>query len=155
MTTNPFERLLVDLAAGDVDYVTVGGIACAFNGHVRTTQDVDILVSADPANLERLLRVLVDFGDGHARELSPADFPVEPGAVRIVEDFPLDVFTLLAGQTYEDFEPYIRWWSEGQVPIPYLDARGLVVVKSESVRPRDKMDVLALRQLLDDSKDTG
>ena len=64
------------------------------------------------------------------------------------------MFTLLAGQTYEDFEPHIRWWSEGQVPIPYLDAKGLVLVKSESLRPRDKMDVLALRQLLADVKDT-
>ena len=150
MTTNPFERLLADLAAGDVEYVTVGGIACAFNGHIRTTQDVDILVSADPDNVARMLQVLVGFGEGHARELTPADFPLEPGAIRIVEDFPLDVYTLLAGQPYGYFEPYICWWREGEIPIPYLDARGLVLIKSDSVRPRDKMDVLALRQLLDE-----
>jgi len=42
---NPFEKLLVALAEAEVRFVTVGGMACAFNGYVRATQDVDILIS--------------------------------------------------------------------------------------------------------------
>jgi hypothetical protein len=93
---SPFEKLLADLVKSDVRYVTVGGIACAFVGHVRATQDVDILVSPEPDNIRRLLKALESFGQGHARELDVKDFTVEPGAIRIVEDFPLDVFTIMA-----------------------------------------------------------
>lgn len=148
MTMSPFEKLLVDLARADVQYVTVGGVACVFNGHVRTTQDVDILVSADPDNVRRLLDALADFGQGYARELSAADFPLEAGAVRVVEEFPLDIFTLMAGLRYEDLTKRIRHWDGSSPPIPYLDAAGLIRLKGDSVRERDQMDVLALRQLL-------
>jgi hypothetical protein len=144
---SPFERLLVELVRGDVQFLTVGGIACAFNGHVRATQDVDILVSAAPDNLERLLEVLRGFGEGHARELSPADFPVEPGAVRIIEEFPLDVFTLLSGLRYEDLLEHRRLWRSDEVEIPFVDVEGLLRIKGVSLRERDRMDVLALRDL--------
>jgi hypothetical protein len=139
---------LVSLAQGDVKFVTVGGVACAFNGHVRATQDVDILVSATPENVERLLEVLRGFGEGHARELTMEDFPVEPGAVRIIEDFPLDVFTLMAGLRYEDLVEHVRWWRADGESIPFLDVAGLLRIKGESLRERDRMDVIVLRGLL-------
>ncbi len=144
---SPFEKLLVDLVAADIRYVTIGEIACVFNGHVRTTMDVDILVSADTLNLERLLDALTLFGEGYARELTLDDFPLEPGAVRVVEDFPLDIFTLMAGLTYEDLKHHVRYWEDSSPPIPYLDAAGLILLKGDSVRERDRMDVIALRQL--------
>jgi len=141
---SPFERLLADLSEGGVLFVTVGGVACAFNGHVRATQDVDILVDTNPDNLELMLKVLVRFGEGHAEELGVEDFPLEPGAVRIVEDFPLDIFTQLVGMSYKDIENHIRWWRGGEVPIPFLDAAGLILLKRGSVRERDRIDVEVL-----------
>ena len=150
---NPFEELLVSLVDGDVRFVTVGGLACAFNGHVRATQDVDILVSADRQNLERLLAVLGRFGEGHANELTPDDFPVELGAVRIHEAFPLDVFTLMMDLTYEDLLPHVRVHSLSNRDVPYLDARGLIRLKAPSARERDRFDVLALQELTEREAD--
>jgi len=145
---SPFEKLLADLVKADVRYVTVGGIACAFAGHVRATQDVDILVSPELDNIRRLLKGLESFGQGHARELDAKDFTVEPGEIRIVEDFPLDVFTIMAEKTYGDLEKYVRWWEGGDVRIPYLDASGLIILKSGSPRPRDQQDVAVLQEIL-------
>jgi hypothetical protein len=145
---SPFEKLLDDLVKGDVRYVTVGGIACAFAGHVRATQDVDILVSPEPENIRRLLDALEHFGEGHARKLDVSDFSVQPGAIRIVEDFPLDVFTVMAEKTYDDMQSHIKWWQREGVKIPYLDARGLILLKSDSPRPRDQQDVAALQNIL-------
>lgn len=54
----PFEKRLAALVIGQVDFVTIGGVACALNGFVRTTDDVDILVASDRANVERLLAAL-------------------------------------------------------------------------------------------------
>jgi hypothetical protein len=144
---NPFEKLLVDLAAANVRFVTVGGVACALNGYVRATQDVDILVSAVPANLARMLDVLKGFGDGHAAELTVADFPVEPGAIRIIEEFPLDIFTVMMDYRFEDLANHVRWFRSGATEIPFLDAAGLVLLKGGSHRPQDRIDVDVLMRL--------
>jgi predicted nucleotidyltransferase len=53
------EALLRRLAQADVDFVVVGGVAVAFQGYGRATQDLDITYATDEANLERLGDVLV------------------------------------------------------------------------------------------------
>lgn len=146
---NAFEKLLVGLVDARVEFITVGGIAVALNGFVRATEDVDILVRRTPRNIERLLNALGEFGEGHARELSPADFTDEEGAIRVIEDFPLDIFTRMGGRRYEDLLPYVRLHLVDQHTIPYLDAAGLTLLKGESLRPKDKQDVIALRELTD------
>lgn len=145
---SPFEELLVDLARAEVHYVTVGGLACALNGFVRATEDVDILVERSPENLRRLLEVLSRFGEGYARELSTEEFVDEEGAIRVVEDFAVDIFTRMAGHTYEALAEHVRTHRVGEVLIPYLDAEGLILLKGNSLREKDRIDVLALRQIL-------
>lgn len=144
---NAYERLLAGLVEAGVEFVTVGGIACALNGHVRATEDVDILVRRTDENLSLLLRCLAGFGEGHAAELTLGDFPDEEGAVRIIEDFPLDVFVRMGGCSYEDLRPNILIWTTGPLQLPYLDIEGLIALKQESLRERDRLDVLALRAL--------
>lgn len=145
---NPYERLLASLVDADVRFVTVGGIACALNGHVRATEDVDILVQLEDENIRRLLTCLLSFGEGHARELTVVDFPDEEGAVRVVEDFPLDIFVRMGGRTFADFESQVQLWDSGSFHIPYLGREALISLKENSLRERDRMDVLALRSLL-------
>ncbi len=149
MDPGPFASLLADLGRGEVRYLVVGGVACALNGYVRTTDDVDILVDRDPDNIRRLLDVLAHFGEGHARDLNVDDFTDEEGAICISEDFPLDVFTRMGGLRYADLLPH-RKLEPGAIPIPYLDAAGLIRLKAGSPRPQDRIDVDRLQQLLDE-----
>jgi hypothetical protein len=146
MDPGPFERLLVDLSRAEIRYLVVGGVACVLNGFVRTTEDVDLLVDTDPNNLRSLIDVLARFGEGHARGLRVEDFSDEEGAVRLVEDFPVDLFTRMGGRRYGDMLRY-RAFREGEDPIPYVNAEGLILLKSGSSRPQDKIDVEALRRL--------
>lgn len=148
--TNGYEKLLVDLAMARVDFIVVGGLAVAFAGYVRATEDVDIIVQADDANVQRLLSALEDFGEGHARELSASDFTMEEGAVRVVEDFPLDIFTKMSGHVYEDLLSSTGDHQVGETTIRYLNAEGLIELKENSLRPRDRQDVQALRQITGD-----
>ena len=141
------EKLLADLVSAEVRFLVVGGIACALNGFVRTTEDLDLLIDAEPANVRRLLDTLAGFGDGYARELEVADFGDEEGAVRLVEDFPVDIFTRMGGRRYDDLLPY-RELHDGEVPIPFLGVEGLILLKSKSPRPQDRIDVEALRRIL-------
>jgi hypothetical protein len=141
------EKLLADLLGADVRFLVVGGIACALNGFVRTTEDLDILVDADSANIRRLIDVLANFGEGYARELEVTDFGDEEGAVRLVEDFPVDIFTRMGGRRYDDLLQY-RELHDGEIPIPFLGAEGLIVLKSKSPRPQDQIDVEALKRII-------
>jgi hypothetical protein len=146
-----FAALLQRLVEQRVEFLVVGGVACALNGFVRATEDVDILLDAMPANIERLLQVLGQWGDGYARELRLADFAVEPGAVRLVEDFPLDMFTVLDGRTYQDWLPQTRVNPQG---IRFLGPEALIATKLHTHREKDQIDVLALRRLLVDGQTT-
>jgi hypothetical protein len=52
--------LLRRLAAAQVDFVLIGGLAVNAHGVIRSTRDVDIVPSGDPQNLARLARLLAD-----------------------------------------------------------------------------------------------
>ena len=145
--TSAFERLLADLSEAEVDYILVGGLAVAFCGHVRATEDVDILVQVDDENLARLLEVLVGFGEGSATELQVDDFTLKEGAIRVVEEFPLDIFTQMSGYRYEDLESMTETRHVNDHMIHHLNIEGLIILKEESFRHKDQMDVAALRRI--------
>ena len=143
-----YEKLLVALQANSIDFAVVGGLAVAFNGYPRLTLDVDIIVSDAPANLQRLLAQLATWGEGFARELTPADFAPQEGSIRISEEFPLDVFTRMRGKTLDDFRPRLRYLETAGVRIPYLAPEDLIYLKEISWRDKDKLDVAALRAII-------
>jgi hypothetical protein len=56
-----FERLLRALAAHDVAFVIIGGVALVLHGSARVTQDLDICYARDDENLQRLSGALTPF----------------------------------------------------------------------------------------------
>jgi hypothetical protein len=144
---NAFEKLLVDLSQADVEFILVGGLAVALCGYVRATEDVDILIRAERANVERLLGCLEIFGEGAARKLDPEDFALEEGAIRVIEDFPLDIFTQMSGYTFEDMHSHTEEHAIEDTTIRYLSIDGLLMLKSDSQRPKDQLDVHALKAI--------
>ncbi len=146
-TSNPFEELLVGLVDAGVTFATVGGIACAFNGYVRATEDVDVLLKRDPENIRKLLQFLSGYGEGYGAELQASDFSEEEGAVRVIEEFPIDIFVLMSGRRFEDFQDQIKTIELEGRPIPYLSREALVALKADSLREKDKMDVVQLKAL--------
>lgn len=145
-----FEELLEGLSKAQVDYILIGGLAVDLCGFSRVTMDVDIIVDISKENIMRLLNCLESFGEGSARELKPEDFTLEEGSIRIIEEFPLDVFTLVKGKTYQDLSGYSDiFTTEKGVRIKYLNAEGLIMLKEGSVRPKDQLDVQELRRIKD------
>lgn len=76
--TDPLE-IFRTLNRHEVEYMVIGGVAVQAYGHVRTTQDVDILVAPDERNLERLAVALGRLGarlkgvDAHLLGIEPTD----------------------------------------------------------------------------------
>ncbi|NUM80500.1 hypothetical protein HUU42_06795 [bacterium] len=147
---NSFEELLVLLTKNKIKFVTVGGLACAFNGFVRPTEDVDILIDNDELNVSELIRVLSGYQKGYAHELTPKDFPDQEGSIRIIELFPIDIFVRMSGFRYRDVAPHIKYFSIENQDVPYLDREMLVTLKSNSLRPQDQLDVQKLKSMGDE-----
>ena len=143
----PYEKLLAKLARAEVRFIIVGGVAVALNGFVRTTEDVGILLETSLENVTKLLDALKGFGEGHARELCQADFTESEGAVRIIEDFPLDVFTIMRGKGYADLVASTQTTRIDDIDVRYLNAEALIALKEDSQRDQDRIDVSALRSL--------
>lgn len=118
-----------------------------FQTRNETHEDVDILIESSAENVTRLINELRNFGDGHARKLTPADFSESEGAIRIIEDFPLDVFTMMRGKRYADLVGSTKPTRIDDVDVRYLDAEALIALKSNSQRDQDRIDVSALRSL--------
>ena len=78
MSSRPSQRLLLSrLAAGEVDFVLVGGLAVAAHGFVRATEDVDLVYSTTPASCDRFASVLAELG----AEVTFADAPEPDGGI--------------------------------------------------------------------------
>jgi hypothetical protein len=104
----------------------VGGRAVCLNGFVRTTDDVDILIDNSFDNVTRLSRVLADFGEGLGKDLTTSDLTNEAGAVRIQEDFILDIFVQMHGKILGDYSPWIGYHAlKSGVQISVSKDRGL------------------------------
>lgn len=148
-----FEKLLAALADGEVRFLLVGGLAVTLNGYVRLTETVDILLDVEEENVRRLIAVLAEFGEGHGGEMQPGDITPEPGAVRIVEETQncqLDIFSVMSGLTYGDLIDEAEQTEVAGRTVRFASRAQLIRFKSDSVREKDRIDVIALKQLAED-----
>jgi hypothetical protein len=127
-----------------VEYALIGGYALALQGIVRLTEDVDILVEPTLENTRRWVRALSKLPDGAAKELVGDDtLHEELYAIRINDEFTVDVMNSASGLTWRELLPY-RTRIEG---IEVLSLEGLLRMK-EHGRLKDQADAEAIRVAL-------
>ena len=127
-----------------VEYALIGGYALALQGIVRLTEDVDILVEPTLENARRWVRALSKLPDGAARELEGDDtLHQEPYAIRINDEFTVDVMNSASGFSWKDMLPYRRRL-EG---VNVVSLEGLLRLK-EHGRLKDRADAEAIRAAL-------
>jgi hypothetical protein len=137
-------RVVALLEREGVEYALIGGYALAFQGIVRLTEDVDILVRPTEENARRWVRALSDLPDGAAKELSgDTTLHEEPYAIRINDEFTVDVMNSASGFTWEALAPF-RVRVDG---VTVLSLEGLLRMK-EHGRLKDRADAEAIRKAL-------
>jgi hypothetical protein len=150
-----FEKLLGILAKSGVRLILVGGVAVTLHGYARLTEDVDILVDAAADNIQLLLATLADFGEGFAKELSVSDFDDSEGAIRIIEESEhcqIDIFTRMTGRNYHDVSADADVFLLNGRKVLYASKAALIQWKQGSFREKDRLDVIALRNLIKDPR---
>ena len=133
-----------------VEYALVGGYALAAHGYNRFTEDIDILVNPSAANSRRWIVALSRLPDGAARDLSTESdvFANDKRyAIRINDEFTVDVMPAIAGFTWENMKPHVTAVDIEGVTIQLLDLPGLLKTK-RGVRPKEQMDAAVIEAAL-------
>jgi hypothetical protein len=133
-----------------VAYALVGGYAIAVHGFVRASEDLDLLVDPSPDNTRRWIAALSRLPDGAARELQGEDdlfASGEQGAIRINDEFTIDVLPAACGHSWADLAPYVERRDLDGVSVAVLGLEGLLRTK-EGMRDRDRADAAVLRAAL-------
>jgi len=139
-----FRDLLELLNAHKVEYLIVGAYALAFHGAPRYTGDMDIYVKPDPANAQRIMAVLNDFGFGSAG-LSATDFEAEDKVVQL--GFPpvrVDFVTSITGVSWEEAASGRIEGKYGEVLVYYIGRQQFISNKRTLGRKKDLADLEAL-----------
>lgn len=132
------------LAAEHVEYALIGGYALALQGIVRLTEDVDILVEPSAENARRWVAALSKLPDGAASELiGDTTLHEEPYAIRINDEFTVDVMNSASGFTWEQLAKF-RVRMDG---ISVISLEGLLLMKANG-RLKDRADAAAIRRAL-------
>jgi hypothetical protein len=147
------EQIFAVLDAHRVEYVVIGGIAVQAHGHVRMTNDVDVVPAPTPTNLTRLAAALIEL---KARVLNSGAEDLDIDAAMLPRAA-LWQFATRHGDIDVVHEP------PGSAPFPQLRQRALVIalgersipiasrddlitMKRASARPVDLADIAALTE---------
>ena len=142
-----YAKLFEKLLSGGVEFLILGGAAVSLHGFPRMTTDIDILLKNSPENIHQFVTAMGGWGEGFGADLTQDDFQ-GPGCVRIEEDFPLDVFTVLDGKPYEYFDQRAVKYALGEaLEVRCLGINDLIELKKATRREKDELDVAALQRL--------
>lgn len=136
----------------------IGGVAVGYHGHVRATKDVDVVPAPDPANLEKLARVLErlnaqvegadEFDKGELPDpLDPAVLALGGNWVLLTRLGRLDVMQWIGDDSlWMKLSPAAIEDEVGGLPIKIVSYDDLVALKEQAARPEDLTDLERLRQ---------
>ena len=145
-------RVIESLNRSGVDYAVVGGVALNLHGIIRATEDLDVFVRADPANIERLRQALRGvWNDPQIDEITAEDLCGDYPAVRYGPpdgDLYLDIMTRLGDAfAWKDLEVESKVVEKIQVRV--VTPGTLYRMKKDTLRPLDHADAAALARSFD------
>jgi hypothetical protein len=97
-----FKEFLRLLSVHKVEYLLIGGYAVGYYGYPRATADMDIWIAMNPANSDRIVAVLKEFGF-ELPELSPELFLKEWQIIRLgVPPVRIELATTISGVNFSE-----------------------------------------------------
>jgi len=99
---NDFKEFLKLLNGNKVEYLLIGGYAIGYYGYPRATADMDIWIAMNPANADKVVTVLKEFGFNPA-DLSQELFLKEKQIIRMgVPPVRIELATTISGVDFSD-----------------------------------------------------
>lgn len=153
-----FAPLFEALAAAEVRYVVVGGLAVVLHGHARLTADIDLVVDLAPDAAHRALDALTGIGMRPRLPVAAADFADPATRESWIREKGMRVFSLwdprnpmrVVDLFVEHPIPFEDLWNRSEiVRLAGVDVRvasipDLIALKRMAGRPVDRSDIEAL-----------
>ena len=146
-----FSDLLVELCEAHAEFLLVGGWAVILYGHVRATDDMDILVRASAENSARVFAALDAFGAPlQAHGVAPSHFAKEGDAYRFgIAPLKIEVLTKISGVSFDGALVESKSFELDGYQVPYIGKSALIANKKAAGRHKDLADVEELERLKD------
>ena len=141
LTAN-YRDMLELFAKHGVRYLIVGGYAYSIYARARFTGDIDLFVSPDPKNAEKVFRAVAEFG-GPLHGADAAYFTRPDVVFQLgVDPDRIDILTGITGVSFEDA------WSTRVVDGSYIfiSREALIKNKTATGRDQDRVDVKNLKK---------
>lgn len=157
-----FDKLLQLLAANQVEYIVIGGLAAAAHRSPRLTQDLDVVYRRTDENIARLCNALSTIHP-YMRGAPPGlPFQFDPRTVKRGLNFTLttdwgwlDVLgEVVGGGNFDALLPHTIEVSLLETRCRVLNLDKLIEVKRAAGRPKD-IEAIAELEALRDERDKG
>lgn len=144
-------RICLLFKTADIKFVVIGARACALHGYVRATEDIDVLIQNDKANIDKVITCIKKLYPHLQEEITVDDF-ISSIVIKILDEPELDLAISAWSLTYEDAKKDICIVVLEGVEIPYLGIESLIKSKQTN-REQDIWDVKVLKEILKKKKE--
>ena len=157
-----FETVFGALVRAKVRFLGVGGVAAIAHGVVRYTNDLDLVMAFDEANLRRGVEALESLGfkakipvnaeafskaENRRRWAEEKQMLVFQMALFSEDDLPIDIFIEPPFDFEEEFSRAFRCELAPDLFVPVVAVDRLIAMKRVAGRPRDLDDIAQLLRL--------
>lgn len=161
------EAIVRSLNEGNVRYLIAGGLAVNAHGYIRFTQDVDLVIALDPANIVRAFEMLAKLGYRPLVPITAGQFAQPELRQQWIRDKGMKVlnfFSDLHRETNVDLfvaEPFdfqresmdaIQGELSPGINVRFVSLPALIAMKQAANRPRDIDDIQHLRWIQEEQK---
>ncbi|MFO0553358.1 MAG: hypothetical protein U0271_33550 [Polyangiaceae bacterium] len=143
MFNQDFSDFLVALVDHEVEFALIGGWALAVYGHVRGTDDLDVIVNPTPQNAARVIAALRSFGAPLAQHrVTEALFEAPGYGYRMgVKPNLIELLTTISGVSFEQVMKDHRTVEVDGRLVPVIGRGAFIDNKRASGRAKDLADL--------------
>lgn len=156
-----FIDMLEVLVRHRVDFIVVGGVAAIVHGSPLMTGDLDILHDPKPENIPRVLAALLEmnaiYRDPAGRRIPPDEYKLSTFRMNLMKTDlgPLDILRSIgSGLSYSDLLARSEEFVIAGFQVRVLNLEAIIESKEYADRPKDRIAIPYLREILEMKKST-
>lgn len=148
-----FEKLIKLLLGNNVEFILIGGFAATVHGVSLLTQDIDVCITFDEHNAERLLKSFRNCHPVHRDNKKPLNETPKSLAkyknLYLLTDFgSIDFLGFVSNLgTYSEILPHTLEIDLFEHKCKVLDIDALILSKKQMNRPKDKETIIQLKAI--------
>ena len=130
-----------------VKYLIIGAYAVVYYTEPRYTKDIDISVSPDIKNADRVYNALKEFG-APLKGIKPVDFTDKTMVYQIgVAPVRIDILPGIKAINFESAWKKRKRIKFDDIPVNIIDKKNLIKIKKALNRPQDILDIEKLKMV--------